>query len=122
MLSMMQLSLFSVLQISGDMEDLPAALGIPRFKKEPVGSGSCSALIKLLPGNQDLYVAQDTWTSYQDMLRVLKKYDFAYHVTPDGQGAVKSYKLGNSVAPDDQTAPSDLGLYCLLLGYCGFHI
>ena len=72
------------------MEDLPDALGIPKFKKKTVGSGSCSALIKLLPGNQDLYVAQDTWTSYQDMLRVLKKYDFAYHVVPDGQGIERS--------------------------------
>lgn len=76
---------YSVLSLSGDMEDIPAALGFQKFKREPIGSGSCSALIKLLPGNQDLYVAQDTWTSYQDMIRVLKKYDFGYHTTSTGK-------------------------------------
>ena len=44
-----------------------------------LGSGSCSALIKVLPGNKDIYIAHDTWNSYQSMLRVLKKYTFAYH-------------------------------------------
>ena len=71
------------------MEDIPDALGIPEFRKKTVGSGSCSALIKLLPGNKDLYVAQDTWSSYQDMVRILKKYDFGFHTTPTGTGIFK---------------------------------
>ena len=77
---------YSVLSLSGDMEDIPDALGVPRFRQKPIGSGSCSALIKLLPGYQDLYVAQDTWTSYQDMLRILKRYDFGFHMSPSGKG------------------------------------
>ena len=47
--------------------------------KHVLGSGSCSALVKLLPGNQDLYVSHDTWNSYQSMLRVLKKYSLGFH-------------------------------------------
>jgi len=66
-----------LLSLSGDMEDIPAALS-PR--QHVTGSGSCSALIKLLPGNKDLYVAHDTWDTYQSMLRILKKYDFGFHL------------------------------------------
>ena len=45
------------------------------------GSGSCSALIKLLPNNADLYVAHDTWSEFQSMLRIIKKYEFPFHIT-----------------------------------------
>ena len=82
---------FSFLQVGGDVEDLAQALGGADHhrnhqsihgNKRVVGSGHCSSLIKLLAGNKDLYVAQDTWTGYNGMLRVLKKYDFGYHVLP----------------------------------------
>ena len=46
-----------------------------------MGSGSCSALIKIIDGNKDLYVSHDTWNSYQSMLRVLKKYSLGLHHT-----------------------------------------
>lgn len=62
------------------MEDLPDAMSgktTPKVK----GSGSCSALIKLLPGNKDMYVSHVTWSTYQSMLRVLKKYDFGFHTS-----------------------------------------
>lgn len=59
------------------MEDIPNAMN-PYKKKKLVGSGSCSALVKLLPGNSDLYVSHDTWDTYQSMLRMLKKYDFTF--------------------------------------------
>ena len=42
------------------------------------GHGHCSALIKLLPDNADLFVAQDTWNGFESMLRILKKYDLRY--------------------------------------------
>lgn len=62
------------------MEDLESALG--KSKKERLlGDGHCSALIKLLPGNTDLFVSHDTWNGYQGMLRIIKKYDFAFHLT-----------------------------------------
>ncbi|XP_041348218.1 putative phospholipase B-like 2 [Gigantopelta aegis] len=68
-----------VFQIGGDMEDLEPALNKPTSTRVR-GSGSCSALIKLLPGNKDLYVSQDTWDTYNSMLRILKKYTFPYTV------------------------------------------
>ena len=64
----------SLIQADGDLGGLEMALG----KKDPrrtFGSGSCSALIKLLPGNKDLYISQVTWNSYSSMLRIFKLYD-----------------------------------------------
>lgn len=69
-----------MLQISGDLEDLSSALGAPPSQQRPLGSGSCSAIIKVLPDNADLYVSHDTWTEYSSMLRILKKYSFNFHV------------------------------------------
>ena len=71
------------MNVFGDLEDLEQVFDInDEFNKTRIfGSGSCSALIKILPNNEDLYVAHDTWNSYQSMLRMLKKYDFAYHWT-----------------------------------------
>uniref|UniRef100_A0A1W7R9X8 Phospholipase B-like n=1 Tax=Hadrurus spadix TaxID=141984 RepID=A0A1W7R9X8_9SCOR len=57
----------------GDLMDLEDVLN-KTTKKRVLGSGHCSGLIKLLPGNTDLYVAQDSWNTYNSMLRILKKY------------------------------------------------
>uniref|UniRef100_A0A4Q8K3A3 Phospholipase B-like n=2 Tax=Liphistius sp. SGP-2016 TaxID=1905180 RepID=A0A4Q8K3A3_9ARAC len=67
-----------LLNIFGDLEDLEAILN-RTVTRHPLGSGSCSALIKVLPNNKDLYVAQDTWSSYNTMLRTLKKYNISVH-------------------------------------------
>lgn len=69
--------------MGGDLEDLESALN-KSIQSRPLGSGSCSALIKLLPGNKDLLVSHDTWNTYQSMLRIMKKYNFAYQVSPTG--------------------------------------
>ena len=66
-------------QADGDLEDLEQALGKKQVR-HVFGSGSCSALIKLLPGNKDLYISQVTWTSYAQMLRVFKLYDVPFTV------------------------------------------
>ncbi|NWI86069.1 PLBLB protein, partial [Pitta sordida] len=74
---------FLLLQLGGDLEDLESALN----RSSParvLGSGSCSALVKLLPGNRDLLVAHDTWTSYQSMLRIIKKYTLPFRTSADG--------------------------------------
>ncbi|XP_033747259.1 putative phospholipase B-like 2 [Pecten maximus] len=68
------------MQIGGDLEDLEEALN-KTTKSRVFGSGSCSALVKLLPGAKDLFVSHDTWSSYMSMLRVLKKYDFSFHIS-----------------------------------------
>ncbi|XP_029778050.1 putative phospholipase B-like 2 [Suricata suricatta] len=72
---------FLLLQLSGDLEDLEPALNKTKTK-HVLGSGSCSALIKLLPGQSDLLIAHNTWSSYQNMLRVIKKYWFQFREDP----------------------------------------
>ncbi|KAL4646500.1 putative phospholipase B-like 2, partial [Arapaima gigas] len=74
---------FLLFQMGGDLEDLEAALNKSTVSRV-LGSGSCSALIKLLPGNADLLVSHDTWNNYQSMLRIMKKYSFAYRTSPNG--------------------------------------
>ncbi|KAJ8005677.1 hypothetical protein DPEC_G00120410 [Dallia pectoralis] len=78
---------FLLFQMGGDIEDLENALN-KSSKSRTLGSGSCSALIKLLPGNKDLLVSQDTWGNYQSMLRILKKYTFAFHLSPTDRDLV----------------------------------
>lgn len=75
--------LFSLFQMGGDLEDLEAALN-KSSRSRTVGSGSCSALIKVLPDGKDLLVSHDTWNTYQSMLRILKRYSFAFHTSPTG--------------------------------------
>ncbi|XP_018524196.1 putative phospholipase B-like 2 [Lates calcarifer] len=72
---------FLLFQMGGDLEDLESALN-KSSQTRPLGSGSCSALIKLLPNNKELLVSHDTWNTYQAMLRIMKKYNFAFKVSP----------------------------------------
>jgi len=65
-------------QITGDLEDLEEALGQGNVNQPAVKSDSCSALIKLLPSNQDIYVSHVTWGEYIVMLRIYKLYDLPY--------------------------------------------
>lgn len=76
----------SLLQLGGDLEDLEQALN-RSAPRRPLGSGSCSALLKLLPGQRDLLVAHDTWAPYQTMLRIVKKYTLPFRVAPGGMWA-----------------------------------
>ncbi|XP_077094756.1 putative phospholipase B-like 2 [Siphateles boraxobius] len=75
---------FLLFQMGGDLEDLESALN-RSSRTRAVGSGSCSALIKVLPGRQDLLVSHDTWNTYQSMLRIMKRYSFAYRTSPTGK-------------------------------------
>ena len=67
-----------MMQISGDMETLEAALG-KKVLSRVKGSGHCSALIKVFPGTVDLGVSQVTWDDYNSMLRVFKRYEINVH-------------------------------------------
>lgn len=67
----------------------------------PLGFGSCSALIKALPGNSDLLASHVSWYFYFSMLRVQKKYDFGFHWTAGDNRDVESivlqrYSISNS--------------------------
>ena len=77
----------SLFQVEGDLDALESVLGDGDIRR-PVGTGSCSALVKLLPGNRDLYVAQGTWTGYESMLRILKVYKFPWKTLANGTGEV----------------------------------
>jgi len=68
-------------QISDDLDDLESVLK-KEGKRSFIGSGKCSALVKLIASNKELFVAHDTWSGYNSMLRVLKKYSFGYHLVP----------------------------------------
>ncbi|XP_006819530.1 putative phospholipase B-like 2, partial [Saccoglossus kowalevskii] len=89
---------FLLLQIDGDLEDLQSALGNKK-QKRPLGGGSCSALIKMLPGNSDLYVSQVTWSAYQTMLRILKKYDFPFKEAQIKSSVIPGRMMSFSSAP-----------------------
>ena len=61
------------LNLAGDLEDLEMALADPATRPKhmkalwggrPLGSGHCSALIKVLPDGEDLYTSQVTWSRY----------------------------------------------------------
>lgn len=85
---------FWIMNSSGDLEDLESALAgmdfnnmEPRVRKHShmLGTGSCSAIIKLLPGNKDLLTSHITWNGYQSMIRIIKNYIFPFQ-TAGGAG------------------------------------
>uniref|UniRef100_H2YHB7 Phospholipase B-like n=1 Tax=Ciona savignyi TaxID=51511 RepID=H2YHB7_CIOSA len=71
----------TLLNINGDIETLEDVLDdtdhINHDSDHMIGSGSCSALIKLL-GNSELLAAHSTWSGYNTMLRIIKKYELNY--------------------------------------------
>ncbi|BHF74146.1 Putative phospholipase B-like 2 [Sparganum proliferum] len=80
-----------LLQLSGDMSEVTTALGLKEAldkwrhagREHHLPSPSCSALIKLLPGQEDVYISQVTWQGYSSMLKVAKFYSFAWRLTRD---------------------------------------
>lgn len=67
--------------MGGDIEELIFALnGIV----DPFYAGSCSALIKVLENNEDIYISHVTWSEFNTMLRFLKRYKFHYHLNDIG--------------------------------------
>ncbi|KAG9487096.1 hypothetical protein GDO78_007134 [Eleutherodactylus coqui] len=81
---------FLLFQLGGDLEDLEAALNKSDVARE-LGTGSCSALIKLLPGNKDLLVSHVTWNTYQSMLRIVKKYTLPFSSNTKGGSVVPGF-------------------------------
>lgn len=72
-----------LLNLHGDLSDLETKFNRTNARKNnPTGSGSCSAIVKLAPGNRDVYFAHATWTHYNSMNRILKKYRLNYHTAP----------------------------------------
>ena len=67
--------------MGADLDSIETALNTKSSKKRPLGGTHCSALIKLLPGNKDLFVSHDTWDEYSGMLKIIKKYNFGFRMT-----------------------------------------
>lgn len=73
------------INIIEDTGDLNEALD-PNPSRDPTDkAGHCSVLIKLI-GNRDIYASHVTWTTYQSMLRIIKRYNLAYK-TSDAAGS-----------------------------------
>lgn len=92
--------------VGGDLEDLEFVLK-KETKKRILGSGSCSALIKVLPDNSDIYVSQDTWNNFNSMLRILKFYDFGFHTLPEGGEVVAGHAMSFSSYPGSVLSGDD---------------
>ncbi|XP_074636174.1 putative phospholipase B-like 2 [Acropora palmata] len=97
---------FLLMQADGDLGDLQAVLGKKKYHHVQ-GSGSCSALIKLLPSNQDLYISQVTWNSYSSLLRVFKLIDTPFTVNGNKGNIIPGRKQSFSSYPGTLTSGDD---------------
>uniref|UniRef100_A0A8R1DX35 Phospholipase B-like n=1 Tax=Caenorhabditis japonica TaxID=281687 RepID=A0A8R1DX35_CAEJA len=66
------------LNLNGDFYDLEKKLNKTRDPAFDQTGGKCSGLIKVAPGNSDLFISQVTMSGFQNMLRVIKLYKFGY--------------------------------------------
>ena len=68
------------LNLDGDMEDLEAVYGDEPMTQDSLAfkASHCSALIKLIDNNKDILMAQDTWSTFNSMTRIMKRYEFAF--------------------------------------------
>lgn len=87
-----------LMNLHGDVQDLERVLKRSVLSRA-VGEGSCSALVKLLPENKDLYFAHSTWTKYSSMLRILKKFRLPYRHTPDSDVKIAGHTTTFSSYP-----------------------
>jgi len=94
-----------LMNMGGDLEDLDhvgtcnatappadgtAAAAAAAAAASPVfDPGRCSALIRLLPGNADVLVAQDTWAGLNSMLRIYKLYDLPFAMSGNEAGSAR---------------------------------
>ncbi|TRY88416.1 hypothetical protein DNTS_018317 [Danionella cerebrum] len=95
------LSVFAVqfLNALGDLLDLIPALvpddtsSLTRYRSGSVPMGHCSALIKMLPGFENLLFAHSSWFSYAATLRIYKHWDFLLNEphTATGKLSFSSY-------------------------------
>ncbi|GMT20245.1 hypothetical protein PFISCL1PPCAC_11542 [Pristionchus fissidentatus] len=90
-----------LIQLAGDIEDLEIKLGKPKgLRRTWVGSGHCSALVKVDDKNTNILFSHVTWTSYSSMLRLQKRYRFKLHHTPGNTYTFSSYP-GSIPSVDD---------------------
>ncbi|KAL1476436.1 hypothetical protein MTO96_036504, partial [Rhipicephalus appendiculatus] len=72
--------------LDGDFLDLEAALKRSHDSYSLNLVPACTALVKVVGDNKDLYMGHDSWYLYKSMLRIQKKYTFPWHYAPDTTG------------------------------------
>ncbi|XP_075225598.1 putative phospholipase B-like 2 [Lycorma delicatula] len=91
------------LSVFYDLTDLYSALG----GTEVEGDGHCSVLIKILPGYKDIYFGHNSWTYYQTMLRMQKKYSLNYKKTLNTTKKIPGYEISFSSYPGSIASMDD---------------
>ena len=64
-----------MLQSGGDLDDLGVIYPVQGLIKDPEFTLKCTGLVKLAPGNEDIWFAQDTWSDVRDLHAYLKEYN-----------------------------------------------
>lgn len=122
---------FFMLQMDGDLEAvIPMLSADPKAATKPMETASavtdvepnakCSALIRLAPGNADLFVGHDTWDSYGSMNRAYKHYDFALKGKGSRQVSMSSSPAYLSSVDDFYITGNGRSVYFLLC-ICASH-
>lgn len=69
-----------MINVNGELIDLEVVLHKKKdeeMEKEPP-QGKCSGLVKVAPGNRDLFISQVTMSGFNAMTRILKLYKMGY--------------------------------------------
>ncbi|KAF8357984.1 hypothetical protein PRIPAC_92979 [Pristionchus pacificus] len=101
-----------LIQLAGDIEDLEVKLGKPKhLRRTWIGSGHCSALVKVDDKNTNLLFSHVTWSSYSSMLRLQKRYRFKLHHTPGNTYTFSSYPGSIPSVDDFMLTSSKLAIF-----------
>ncbi|KAE9413268.1 hypothetical protein Angca_004629 [Angiostrongylus cantonensis] len=101
------LSPLLMIQLSGELFDLNKFFNKTPDPQEYPEAGRCSGLVKVAPGNKDLFFAHVAMSSLSWMMRVLKLYKFAYDAK-EVPGRIVSFSgyPGQLSSSDDYTLTS----------------
>lgn len=96
--------------IEGDLLDLEHALKRTPDTMSVSIVPACSALIKVVGDNQDIFFAHDSWFLYRSMLRIQKKYTFPWHYVKGSSKVVPGHTVTMSSYPGKLVSLDDFYL------------